>query len=153
MRTPGPASHLRQRLARAQTLDEALALAAIEQICPHCPEATDLAIYRRVRELVAAKAWLDLTVLLIAWRVPQWRIREMHFDQGKWHCILALRWTPAPHLGRPVIAQGHALELALLSGLAEVLDQAMDLERPFANVVPLRPRDNPSAAIRDQDIW
>ena len=116
----------------------------VERTCPRFPTAGDVPIYRRVRDLIGAEAWLPLVHELLAWRLPRWRVRRTYHEAGEWHCVIGLRWTPADRADTPVVSVHRVPELAALLAYVEALERGPDLESPFANVVPLsaslRPR-------------
>ncbi len=44
-----------------------------------------------IAKLIAAGAWTDTVLALIASELPQWRLRRLAYDDGEWHCVLSLQ--------------------------------------------------------------
>lgn len=134
----GSISALKDGLARASGATQPLVYAIIDRTCPRFPNVLELAGFVQLRALIAARAWIDTAFALIKLQLPRWQVRDIYREDDEWHCVVALRWTPSPWLTTVVVARHAALELAILSAYLEAIERAPDLERPLANVVPLR---------------
>ncbi len=44
-----------------------------------------------IAKLIAAGAWTDTALALIASELPQWKLRRLAYDDGEWHCVLSLQ--------------------------------------------------------------
>lgn len=43
----------------------------------------------RIDRLIAAGAWTDAAFALIALELPAWRLRQLAYEDGEWHCALS----------------------------------------------------------------
>lgn len=57
--------------------------------CKRLPAMRRTADARRLDRLVAAGAWTDAALALIAVELPDWQLRRLAFDDGEWHCALS----------------------------------------------------------------
>lgn len=42
-----------------------------------------------LKRLIAARAWNDAALALLALQLPDWQLRRLAFDDGEWHCALS----------------------------------------------------------------
>ncbi|WP_398475922.1 hypothetical protein [Tardiphaga sp.] len=57
--------------------------------CKRLPTMRRNAEAKRLDNLVAAGAWTDAALTLIAIELPDWQLRRLAFDEGEWHCALS----------------------------------------------------------------
>ncbi len=57
--------------------------------CKRLPAMRRTAEAQRLDRLVAAHAWTDAALALIAIELPDWQLRRLAFDEGEWHCALS----------------------------------------------------------------
>lgn len=57
--------------------------------CKRLPAMRRTAEAQRLDRLVAAGAWTDAALALIAIELPQWQLRRLAYDEGEWHCMLS----------------------------------------------------------------
>lgn len=57
--------------------------------CKRLPAMRRTAEARRLDRLVAAGAWTDAVLTLIAIELPRWQLRRLAYDEGEWHCALS----------------------------------------------------------------
>ncbi len=57
--------------------------------CKRLPAMRRTAEAKRLDNLVAAGAWTDAALALIAIELPDWQLRRLAFDEGEWHCALS----------------------------------------------------------------
>lgn len=95
-------------------------------------------ISMHIEKLIAAGAWTDAALALIASELPQWKLRRLTYEDGEWHCVLSPQREFPEWLDDGIEAHHENLSLALFSGLIEVARQ-----RPAAsaeNTTPTGPR-------------
>jgi hypothetical protein len=75
----------------------------------------------KIGRLIGAGAWTDAALALIAFELPQWKLRRILYEDGEWHCVLSKQ--PQLPMGLDEIAEGsHAsLPLAILIALLQAL--------------------------------
>lgn len=42
-----------------------------------------------LKRLIAARAWNDAALALLALQLPDWDLRSLAYDDGEWHCALS----------------------------------------------------------------
>lgn len=42
-----------------------------------------------LKRLIAARAWNDAALALLALQLPDWKLRRLVYDDGEWHCALS----------------------------------------------------------------
>jgi hypothetical protein len=70
-------------------LDAASFTAICLASCKRLPAMRRTAEAQRLDRLVAAGAWIDAALALIAIELPDWQLRRLAFDEGEWHCALS----------------------------------------------------------------
>jgi hypothetical protein len=70
-----------------------------------------------IERLIGAGAWADAALALIAFELPQWKLRRLLYEDGEWHCALSRQ--PQLPIELDEIAEGShdALPLAVLIAL------------------------------------
>lgn len=92
----------------------------------------------QLRELIAAGAWTDAGLALIADKLPQWKLRRLIYDEGQWHCALSLQPDLPDWLDQAIETSHWDLSLAIMSAFVEGLRQLP--ETPKATRTPTVPR-------------
>jgi hypothetical protein len=81
---------LQEHLRRAQAITSDLMACAIAQGCLRFQAQHPNAKARVVR-LIASGAWVDATLALLELELPQWKLRRLIYEDGKWHCSFSKR--------------------------------------------------------------
>jgi len=70
-----------------------------------------------IKRLIGAGAWTDAALALIAFELPQWKLRRLLYEDGEWHCSLSRQ--PQLPIELDAVAEGShcALPLAVLIAL------------------------------------
>ncbi|WP_424626859.1 hypothetical protein [Bradyrhizobium sp. SYSU BS000235] len=92
----------------------------------------------QLQKLIAAGAWTDAGLTLIADKLPQWKLRRLVYDEGQWHCALSLQPDFPEWLDDAIETHHWDLSLAILSAVVEALRQSP--ETPKAARKPTVPR-------------
>jgi hypothetical protein len=74
----------------------------------------------RIRQLIAARAWTDAALALVALTAPQWHLRRLAYDDGEWHCALSHQRDMPDWLDHAVEAHHQSMPLAILGALVGV---------------------------------
>jgi hypothetical protein len=90
-----------------------------------------------LKRLIAARAWNDAALALLALQLPDWQLRRLVFDDGEWHCALSARAAMPDWLDTPVETHHQTMALAILGA---VVAAKADVARPAA-VPPSHPGD------------
>jgi hypothetical protein len=88
-----------------------------------------------IERLIAAGAWTDAALALIASEAPQWKLRRLAYDDGEWHCVLSPRREFPEWLDDGIETRHENLSLALFLGLVEAAQQ-----QPVRTSTPTTPR-------------
>lgn len=67
--------------------------------------------------LLAAGAWTELALAIVAAELPAWQIRRLALDEGEWICTLSRQTNLPDELDETVDAHHESLPLAILLGL------------------------------------
>lgn len=74
----------------------------------------------RIRAMIAASAWTDAALSLLAAEAPQWQLYRLAYDDGEWHCALSRRRGLPEWLDDAVEAHHPDRAIALLLALVDV---------------------------------
>jgi hypothetical protein len=75
--------------SEATPLDATTFTAICLTTCKRLPAMRRTAEAQRLDRLVAAGAWTDAALALIAIELPRWQLRRLTYDEGEWHCMLS----------------------------------------------------------------
>jgi hypothetical protein len=70
-----------------------------------------------LRRLIAARAWTDAALALLALQLPGWHVRRLGYDDGEWHCALSSQPAMPEWLDATVESHHPNMPLAILSAL------------------------------------
>jgi hypothetical protein len=109
-------ANLEERLHSANAVTSGLMSDAIAIACVRFG-ALGPATKVKVKWLIQAGAWTDVTIGLLELELPQWRLRRLVYDEGKWLCSLS-KQSGSP-LGCDEVAEAshESLPLAILIAL------------------------------------
>jgi hypothetical protein len=114
----GPLRELQRKLHRAHTITPGLMADVIARACLRL-HAYHPAAKASVTRLIESHAFADATLALLDLELPQWKLRRLIYEDGKWYCSLS------EHIGLPAelddMAEGNheSLPLAILSAFVE----------------------------------
>jgi hypothetical protein len=92
----------------------------------------------KVAEEEEAGAWTDATIALLELELPDWKLRRLVDDNGKWLCSLSKQ--PGIPLGRDEVAEAshESLPLAILIALLQARRSSAGGPSGIARVPPFR---------------
>ena len=92
----------------------------------------------KVRWLIEAGAWTDATIALLGLELPQWKVRRLINEDGKWLCSLSKQ--PGIPLEYDEVAEAShiILPLAILIALLQAQRSAAVSANGIATVPPFR---------------
>jgi hypothetical protein len=92
----------------------------------------------KVKWLIETGAWTDATIALLGLELPEWTLRRLVNDGGKWHCSLSRQ--PGLPLERDAVAEAshENLPLAILIALLRAQRSAAESAGHIAAVPPFR---------------
>lgn len=134
------------RLCEASSNTNDLVTAVATEVCRDEQNGQNH-IPAQLRGLIAAGAWTDAGLALIADRLPHWKLRRLAYDEGQWHCALSLQPDLPDWLDQAIETSHWDLSLAILSACVEGLRQLPEI--PEATRTPTVPRVR---AARDEVI-
>lgn len=91
----------------------------------------------RIQKLIAAGAWTETALALIASELPHWKLRRLAYEDGEWHCVLSQQREFPEWLDDGIEAHHENLSLALFKGLIEAARQ-QPVETPTPTVPHIR---------------
>jgi hypothetical protein len=117
---PDPSEKLQREIRNADAVTADLMSVVLDLALARCAVADHGLQLNRIRELIAARAWTDAALALVA--LDRSRVlRHMIYEEGEWRCILGSLW-PAPAWLDDTIEFAHAeLPLAILGALVGAL--------------------------------
>jgi hypothetical protein len=92
-----------------------------------------------LKRLIAARAWTDAALALVALRLPEWQLRRLDSDDGQWHCALSRQPTMPEWLDDTVEAHHPNMALAIVS--AKLAATAEPAPSPLSEIAGAHPRD------------
>src|SRR5262245_47579559 len=90
----GPLRELQRKLHRAHTITPGLMADVIARACLRL-HAYHPAAKASVTRLIESHAFADATLALLDLELPQWKLRRLIYEDGKWYCSLS------EHIGLP----------------------------------------------------
>jgi hypothetical protein len=131
------ADHMRFATCASKELVSAIA----SEVSPESASGSD-PVSINIERLIAAGAWADTALALIASGLPQWKLRRLIYDDGQWHCALSLRREFPEWLDDGIETHNDDLALALLQGLIEAArQQPVKTRPPTAPRIRIKQRD------------
>ena len=115
---------LNDRVRRAPAVSADLMLGLIEATSTLLPELNGTRKAAVVHRLVKCRAWTDAALALLEIELPQWKLRRLVFEDGKWLCSLSRQINMPPALDDGVEATHSVMPLAILGALLEAKRQA-----------------------------
>jgi hypothetical protein len=93
----------------------------------------------KVDRLLKAGAWTDATLALLAFELPQWKLRRLVYEDGEWLCTLSKQ--PALPLGYDEVVEANhdILPLAILTALLQARRASMAIPACVNTVPEVRP--------------
>lgn len=80
-----------------------------------------------LKRLIAARAWNDAALALLALQLPDWQLRRLAYDAGEWHCALSRARAMPEWLDETTETHHPNMALAILGALvAAAADSAAD---------------------------
>lgn len=91
--------------------------------CKRLPAMRRTLEARHLDRLVAAGAWTDAALALIAIELPDWQLRRLIVDEGEWHCALSTERSMPDWLDDAVEAHHADLATAILDAFCSAVDR------------------------------
>jgi hypothetical protein len=131
------AEALRVRVRRAEAATAELLSSALDLMAPQAAAPARDAQARRVRDLIAAQAWTEAALALVALDRAR-ALRRLVYDDGDWHCRIGSQW-PVPEWLDDAITFSHAaLPLAILGAALDAIARGHAPPAPATAVPPSR---------------
>jgi hypothetical protein len=113
-------SRVAARLRDADVVTADLFSEIIREACWRLPSVRRTKDFDRLERLIQSGAWTDAALALLALELPQWRVRQIVYDAGEWHCALSRQCDLPDWLDEPVQVCHPDLCLAILIALVHV---------------------------------
>src|SRR5262245_31321606 len=81
-------NRLEASLRATRSITAELMFGVMTQACVRFA-ARNRAAQARVNQLIAAGAWTDAALALLALELPQWQVRRLVHEDGEWLCTLS----------------------------------------------------------------
>jgi len=114
-------------------------IAIFSRIIANCSRLPTLIRFRKavqIDEMLKAGAWTDVSLAVIAYELPAWKVRRLFYDEGEWFCSLTRQRHLPAELDDTVDARHECLPLAILAAFLEARQQAASLRTDPARSVP-----------------
>jgi hypothetical protein len=121
----------------------AVAHGTITDVISHaCTRLAAKAPYARERldRLIAAGAWLDAVLALLALEAPQWKLRRLALDDGEWFCSLSRQPQIPIELDDAIESHHENAAVAILLALVEARKVAAPISSKCPAVSQRQPR-------------
>jgi hypothetical protein len=125
------------RLCRAPALTMELLTDVVATSCPRFALLRHTEPAARARAAMAAGAWTDATLALLAIELQQWQLRQLVYDDGEWHCALSNQRAMPDWLDQPIESHHADLPIAILRAFVDARRLAVPTTR---SSVPATPR-------------
>src|SRR5665213_2060582 len=102
---------LNDRLRDVQAVTAELLSDVIGETCRRFPSTGQSGKTARIERLIGSGAWTDAVLALIDLELPQWQVRRIAYEEGKWHCALSRERELPDWLDRAT--ETHHTDLAL----------------------------------------
>ncbi|WPO44387.1 hypothetical protein SFY93_04160 [Tardiphaga sp. 42S5] len=97
---------------------------------------------QRLDRLVAAGAWTDAALALIAIELPRWQLRRLAYDEGEWHCALSHQRDLPDWLDSAVETHHPDMAMAILDAFRAVVSRGGTPHLTQAPVRVIQPTDS-----------
>jgi hypothetical protein len=109
---------LNDRVRRVRAVSADLMLHLIEATSAHLPEMNGTRKAAVVHRLIKCRARTNAALALLEIELPQWKLRRLVFEDGKWLCSLSRQINMPPALDDGVEATHSVMPLAILGAVA-----------------------------------
>jgi hypothetical protein len=114
---------LEDRLQRARVVTPVLLKELMEGACPRLSQGMGNA-RARIEQLVAAGAFTDASLALVAAELPRWTLRRLVREEGEWLCSLSRQSLLPIELDDSAEGHHEDLALAVLMALVRAVEAA-----------------------------
>lgn len=125
-------------LRRAPAPTDALIQSLIRATCTRLPNLRKDGT-ARIERLIAAGAFIDAALAIIACELPQWQLRRLAYDAGEWHCALSRQPQMPEALDDSADGHHENAALAILDAFVEARRHAPAVREPARTVPQVRP--------------
>lgn len=136
---------LADRLRDADAATPELFFDVMREACRRLPSVRRTQQFERFERLIGSGAWTDAALALLDLELPQWRLRQIAYDAGEWHCALSRQRELPDWLDQSVESRHADLALAILSAF---LDAQRVRTSPAKASVPDAPRTDDAFCVR-----
>jgi hypothetical protein len=126
---------LDEELRHAAAPAQALFAKIIAGACKHIPILSRSGKVEQVDRLIAAGAWTDAALALIALELPAWQLRRLAYDGGEWFCSLSRQPNVPSTLDDTADGNHELMALAILRAFLQT--RRMADPAPRVSTVPL----------------
>lgn len=140
----GRLAEIVDRLQASETLAADLLAAVAAAVCGRSA-APDRSLPARIDGLVAAGARVDAALALIESELPQWKLRRLAYDDGRWFCALSRQRELPQWLDQ-------AIEMSHPDCAAAILAAAVEAARQGPSVEDARVHRMPRIPLRREDL-
>jgi hypothetical protein len=115
---------LADQIRSAQVVTPDLISHELDGACVRLPALGRTEKAARLNRLIEAGAWTEAALALIELELPQWQVRRLVCDDGKWLCSLSRQPNLPAELDDTVDVGHEILPLALLGAFLEAQQQS-----------------------------
>jgi hypothetical protein len=112
-------NRLAEQLRLAPALTPPLIISVIADACVRLPALYTPGTAVRFDQLIKAGAWNDVTLALIEFELPGWKLRRLVYQDGEWLCSLSKQPNMPEDIDETADTVHEVLPLAILSAFVE----------------------------------
>jgi hypothetical protein len=120
---------LRHRIQSARSFTTELVHDLVVETQTEATQLADAGHVFMLQRWVHDGAWTDAMLLLAEMKLPQWKLRQIVFDEGQWHCTLSRQPNLPLELDEVAECSHEVLPLAILGALVEALSSMRSRNR------------------------
>jgi hypothetical protein len=110
-----------RELRFAPALTARLLARVVALTCARIPLLAKAGKTAQMRHLIEAGAHVDAALALIALELPQWQIRRLVHDDGRWHCALSQQCNLPIEFDQPAEGSHENAAMAILMAFIEAM--------------------------------
>ncbi len=135
-----PALHTRNDVSAAQAFADtpapttALFTELLDAACQSGNPMRQAVPVACLKRLIAARAWTDAALALLALQLPRWQLRRLAYDDGEWHCALSPAGAMPEWLDATTEAHHPNMALAIVNALLAAAAEPVSSQPSSATV-------------------
>jgi hypothetical protein len=127
------------QIQRAAVITAEVMCEFVAAACLRLPLLNRSSTVARIQRLIDTGAWTEVALALIEIELPQWALRRLVLEDGKWFCSLSKQVNLPQWLDDTADATHEILPLAILGALLEARRRSLDIPERSSIVPQIQP--------------